>query len=282
MSETVPNESEWAVDLAARLKAVWVDFAEAPPSQRAQYLKEELNRAIKPIPTGYRNSYLDRLRMKFPAFAPVAAPEPVAPTDDTTPVETSPQDVLVQALLQRIGGMTPEEKAALAKQLEPALPFPKPPPPAPTPASATNSKDREALEAALSNFIVLERLAWQIWANVAPQSSVRREGDLSLQAAAYARGTTDILPQMKETMIRDRMVIGGLLSAISVALQRYASDFHGTYSPDNIMAECNNNERKCWTEYARLAKQDFPIASAISFKIKGYLAQYAEDVVRRS
>lgn len=73
MSETILNEAEWAEYSAARLKAVWVDFAEAAPEQRAQYLKEELSRAIKPIPGGYRKNYLGRLRMKFPAFAPAAA-----------------------------------------------------------------------------------------------------------------------------------------------------------------------------------------------------------------
>ncbi len=281
MSETILNEAEWAEYSAARLKAVWVDFAEAAPEQRAQYLKEELSRAIKPIPGGYRKNYLGRLRMKFPAFAPAAAPARAEPADDTTPVETAPYAELVQALLLRIGAMKADEKADLARQLGPVLPFPKPAPVA-APAPAGHAKDREALEAALNNFAMLENLGWRIWKEMAPQGEVKKEGDLSNQSMDYFRGKNEVLPQLKETMVRNRMVIGALLMAIPGGLQKYANDFYGTFSPDYITAAFGTSEKKCWSEYVKLAKQDFPIAQAISFKIRGYIGQYAEGVMKKS
>ena len=286
MSETVPNESEWAEYSAARLKAVWVDFAEAPPPQRAQFLKEELSRAIKPIPGGYRKSYLERLRTKFPALASVTAavpsPAPPEPAANMTAVETAPYEDLVRALLQRIEPMTLDEKTALAKQLkqlESSLPFPKPPPVA---ESSANPKDREALEAALHHFMMLENLAWRIWRDIAPQSTVRKEGDLRAEVSEYLRGKDEILPQIKETMGRNRMLIGGLLAAISGGPSKFASDFYDTFSPDNIMAVVGSNGNKCWLKYVELARQDFPIAPALNFKIRKKLAEFAENAMKQA
>src|SRR5271168_4478150 len=113
MNEAIPNESEWAEHSAARLKAVWVDFAEAPPPQRSKYLMEVMSQLIKPIPTAHRAPYLERLKIKFPVFAPVSAPLPAGPTPGQTVVETASFEELIQALRTRIDAMTPEEKTAL-------------------------------------------------------------------------------------------------------------------------------------------------------------------------
>jgi hypothetical protein len=284
MTETVPNETEWAEYSAARLKAVWVDFAEAPPPQRAQFLKEELSRVIKPIPGSYRKNYLERLRGKFPALAPIAAPAPAEPAANTTAVETASPAEFVRALLVRIEAMTLEEKLEWVKQLkqlETSLPFPKPPPP-PVAEPSANPRDREALEEALRNFIMLENLAWKIWSEIAPQASVRKEGDLKTQALEYLGGKDAPLSQIKETMRRDRMLIGGLLAAIGVGPSRFANDFYDTFSPDNIMATVGSNGNKCWLKYVELARQDFPIAAALGFKIKKNLANFAENAMKQS
>ena len=217
--------------------------------------------------------------MKFPDFARLAAPAPAEPTEDNTPVETASYSKLVEALLLRIEAMMPDEKTALARQLEPVLPFPKPPP---VTVPATNSNDREALKAALDSFVKLEDLGWKIWREIAPQGAVKKEGDLKTEALEYFRGKNDILPQMKATMSRDRMVIGSLLAAINGGPPKFASDFYDTFSPDNIMALLGSNEKKCWLKYVELARQDFPIAPALGFKIKRKLAEFAEDVMKQS
>ncbi len=281
MSETVPNESEWAERSAARLKAVWVDFASAPPPQRAQFLKEELSRAIKPIPSGYRKNYLERLKMKFP-WAPLAAPPPAAAAANQTPVETATFEDLAAALLIRVNAMTPEEKASLAKQLEPLLPFPKPPPVVVAPqASAGNSMDRPALETALNNFVMLDDLARKILRDIAPQSPVNMEGDLRTVVLTYLRDGSQHLPKLKDALSRRRKVTGGLLMAISGGPPKFANDFWGTFSPDNIMAEVGSAERRCWNKYMELAKQDFPTAAQLGFRIRRKLAEYAEEVIKQ-
>jgi hypothetical protein len=292
MSEAIPNESEWAEHSAARLKAVWVDFAEAPPPQRAQFLKEELSRAINAIPSAHRGPYLDRLKMKFPVFAPAAAPLPSGPVPGQTVVETASCEDLIQALRTRIETMTPEEKAVLAYQLQPLLPFKKPDPvvvkvvekvverdtshlPGPP------SKDREALRVVLENYITLDNLGWRIWRSVAPRdTTVRSDRDLRAEAVQYLGGNAEILPQMRETLSKGRVVVGGLLAAVGGAPIRFANEFCGTFSPDNIMAEVGSREGNCWRKYADMARQEFPTPAALAFRIQRQIVMFAENAMK--
>jgi hypothetical protein len=284
MSDTVPDETEWAEYSAARLKAVWVDFAEAPPPQRAQFLKEELLRAIKPVPGSYRQNYLERLRLKFPApGVTMAAPAaPHIPAVQGTAVETASPEEFVKALLARVEGMPLEEKLEWVKQLEQletSLPFPKPAPVAAV-QPAANPQEREALEEALRNFAMLESLAWRIWREIAPQSPVKKEGDLRSEALEFLGGKTETLSQMKETMKKDRMLIGGLLAAVSGGSSKFATDFYDTFSPDNITAAVGPSANRCWLKYVDLARQDFPTGSALGFKIRKNLANFAENAMK--
>jgi hypothetical protein len=73
------QESRWVAGLANRLRLVQADTASATPTQRREYLKEELTRHLKDTAPGNRRRYVEALLARFPVGQTVRAAAPAPP-----------------------------------------------------------------------------------------------------------------------------------------------------------------------------------------------------------
>src|SRR5271157_2970278 len=78
MAEVMTDDSRWVNGVAARLRVLQANFADAQPAVRQGYLVEEIERALKQLPFNRRKPCLFSLAEQFPAWQGASEPAPVS------------------------------------------------------------------------------------------------------------------------------------------------------------------------------------------------------------
>jgi hypothetical protein len=125
MATTVKENTVWAAGVAAKLRLLLVNCADAPASRRHEFLCEAISEALKSIPSAQQGACLDALAERFPAWN--AAPPPAASTPAAAP--ETPGD-LVQRLATLAPTLPAETKAVFTQVLRGAGLIPPEPKPA--------------------------------------------------------------------------------------------------------------------------------------------------------
>jgi len=145
------------------------------------------------------------------------------------------------------------------------------------------SGDRAAdLAAMLAGPVVaLETLAWRTWKSMAPESDIRRRGELQPGLAGYCSGSssTPVREQLVEDLARFRQLLASLLASLSragdVVSGRLASldpqQIHRFSEPEKKWNE--SIEAACWRKYQQLYKEMDP--SNIDGELRRAFAEYA-------
>lgn len=302
-------ECSWISELAARLRLIQSDTAQADAGQRGGYLQEELERSLKNVLPANRKRFIEALLARFPVAGKVAlalAPVPALPVVAVpaaaaeTPVET------LERLLAIIPQLSEEKRDELARRLfnsdfarafrnqlvmeaseesQRALGLP--------PGQQPRLKRMEELVILLLDVVSrLDQTALKTMEALSPRSPlVKRSEGIRRVAARFLTGEIDLIePQVRE--------IFSLLAALLVAPlgggrafgQPYVERFSPAAIEDVVTAEGGggiggmfggSKKERCWVRYCDLAR-DFATADLVDRKIRDCLASVVQKTVEKS
>ena len=299
--QPVPEARSWAENVAARLWMLQTSFADDPPSARHEYLVEEIERSIKDIVESRRSEYLAALMERFPGperiDAPYFKPPPVVK------VERSAAEV-ADELLQRLPELSREAKVVLAQKLQALgllaspgkgieLPLELLGKLGMIPKDAVDEERLTKLFTALLELVVtLDHLIWNVWKNMAPKSSVRRDqtsDNLRRTVGRYLSGDREVATlQITQMLDKMRQLTAGLLSAVGPAGEIFARKYLERFAPEKIRAAVESKspgfiasvEQKCWRRYVELAAE--LSGHAVETQIVEGIVAYTEELISRS
>ncbi len=290
----------WAAGVAARLKLLQVDGADATAAQRREFFTEEIGRALKTIPAAKHDAYLDALAEKFPAWGlensvestPVAAPAPASPESLLSQLiaalpqmDSATRQDAARRLAEAGLGAAPASGAAceLPADLQKKLGLES--------GAVAADKAAQLLTALLQELTKLEPLAWETWAQLAPRSAVRRDPgteELKTAAGRFLRGEADLAP-CQQGLEKTRKLMAGLLAAIAMGGKEFAEEYMVRFLPQNIEDVVHSRgggglfgdstEKKCWVKYKELAYGD---PGAIEKRIRDAIARQAEEIAKKA
>lgn len=290
----------WAAGVAARLKLLQIDGADATAAQRGEFFTEEIGRALKPIPAAKRDAYLDALAEKFPAWGlensveskPAAAPAPASPETLLSQLiaaipqmDSATRQDAAHRLAEAGLGAVPARGGAceLPAELQKKLGLDS--------GAVATDKAAQLLTALLQEFTKLEPLAWETWAQLAPRSAVRRDPateELKTAAGRFLRGEAALAP-CQQGLEKTRKLMAGLLAAIAMGGKEFAEEYMVRFLPQNIEDVVHSRgggglfgdstEKKCWVKYKELAYGD---PGAIEKRIRDAIARQAEEIAKKA
>ncbi|MBV8142354.1 MAG: hypothetical protein JOZ60_09945 [Verrucomicrobia bacterium] len=297
----VPEARQWAEKVAARLWMLQTSFADDPPSTRHDYLVEEIERSIKDVTESRRPEYLGALMERFPGPERIDAPYFKPPETET--VQRGPQE-LADELIARLPEFTNEAKAALAQKLQALGLFAPPGRGIELPLellgklgiTPKETLDEERLiklfTALLEMMVTLDHLIWNVWKNIAPKSSLRRDqgsDNPRRTIGRYLAGDREVATlQITQMLEKTRQLTAGLLSAIGPAGEIFARKHLERFAPEKIRAGVeskapgfiSNVELRCWRRYVELA--DNLSGQAVETQIIDGIVNYTEELISRS
>jgi hypothetical protein len=299
--QPVPEARLWAEKVASRLWMLQTSFADDPPNARHEYLVEEIERSIKDVGESRRSEYLAALMERFPGPERIDAPYFKPPEAEA--VERGPQEV-ADELIARLPQFSSEAKAVLAQKLQALGLFASSskgielPPEllgklGMTPKDTLDEERLVKLFAALLEMVVtLDHLIWNVWKNVAPKSSLRREQSSDNPRriiGRYLSGDREVATlQVSQMLDKTRQLTAGLLSAIGPAGEIFARKHLEKFAPEKIRAGVeskspgfiSNVELKCWRRYIELSAD--LSGQAVETQIVDGIVTYTEELISRS
>src|ERR1700722_7389583 len=300
--QPVPEARLWAEKVAARLWMLQTSFADDPPNIRHDYLVEEIERSIKDVGQSKRSEYLAALMERFPGPERIDSLN-LKPPEAESSKERSPQEV-ADELIARLSEFSNEEKAVLVQKLQALGLFVSPNKGIELPLellgklgmTPKETLDEERLiklfTALLEMVITLDHLIWNVWKNVAPKSSLRRDqgGDNPRRTIGrYLSGDREVATlQITQMLEKTRQLTGGLLSAIGPAGEIFARKHLEKFAPEKIRASVesksagfiSNVELRCWRRYVELTAD--LSGHAVEVQIVDGIATYTEELISRS
>lgn len=299
--QSVPEARSWAQNVAARLWMLQTSFADDPLNARHDYLVEEIERSIKDVVENRRSEYLAALMERFPGPERIDAPNLKPPP--VQEVERSAQAV-ADELITRLPELSREAKAVLAQKLQAVGLFVAPTHGIELPLellgklgmTPDDALDEERLTklftALLELIITLDHLIWNVWKNIAPKSSVRRDqasDNPRRTVGRYLSGDREVATlQITQMLDKTRQITAGLLSAIGPAGEIFARKHLERFAPEKIRAAVEtkspgfiaNVEQKCWRRYVELAAE--LSGQAVETQIVDGIVAYTEELISRS
>jgi hypothetical protein len=298
--QPVPEARSWAQNVAARLWMLQTSFADDPTNARHEYLVEEIERSIKDVVESQRSEYLAALMERFPGPERIDAPNFRPPA--VKEVKRSAQEV-ADELLTRLPELSREAKAVLAQKLQAhglfspsrgvELPLELLGKLGMTPKDALDEERLTKLFTALLELVVtLDHLIWNVWKNIAPKSSVRRDqasDNPRRILGRYLSGDREVATlQITQMLDKTRQITAGLLSAIGPAGEIFARRHLERFAPEKIRAVVEskspgfiaNVEQKCWRRYVELAAE--LSGQAVETQIVDGIVAYTEELISKS
>lgn len=299
---SLPDPAVWATGTAARLRYLQASFADDSSESREGFLEDEVKRALAPVPASKRAAYIDALAEKFPTWdsatvsvaGPATVPAPQSPEEiwnlflRTLPQYSLEQREKMKARLAEAGlvqvSNAPLEDDALT-DVQQKLKL--------APEDRIDPARLGKLFASLAEMmIVMDQLAWNVWKNLAPKSTIRREsaaGDMRTMLRRSVTGDAEVsAAQVAAQLEKTRQLIAGLLAALGPAGKNYARRYLSRYSPEAIRdlvkmegaSIFGNADARFWKKYTDLA-QEISEAS-INTDMQDAVVKYAEDLMRGS
>ncbi|MBX3364732.1 MAG: hypothetical protein KF866_08210 [Phycisphaeraceae bacterium] len=292
---------------ANRLRAIQADLADMDEQTRREHLEEELERAVSGIVGPERREFLAQLAARFPSWdsdisgvgssAPVAAAAGGSGDDmrewrDHTKVleqliklaSKLPEEkrIAIRRELERAGlagsgvGSWPEEPLGRLRGLLAGGPQGGPEP----------GRVLDMLTLLLELTVNLERVTWRTWAQLAPNSAVKRRGQLQRSAAHFVSGDDEVSrTQLQQELEKLRSLTAAVIMAMSKAGQA-AYKWFENISPSRVEEYARMEGKsfgkswpeKFWTKYEQLASNIDP--ATIEVQVMQAIAEHAEQLLR--
>ncbi len=297
MESHLSEESLWASALAARLRVLQASFADDPRATRPEFISQEIERALMGTVPEKRKVLLEALAERFPAWANAASGNHHPVAGEAPPPETP--EVLVEKIIQAWPGLAEEGRAAIARRLKASglVPGSQEGQIELNPEllkrlglgperSVTPERAAKALAPLLEMVLTLDHLVWTLWKQVAPKSTVRRDGDLSKLSGEYLSGSAEVsTAQLQQSMERTRKLVAGLLGAVGRAGTTHARERARIFDPNAIEADARAEKKwneslefACWRKYVQLNKE-YGAEAAIEKSIQEALAKATENLI---
>ncbi len=302
------NLEKYVLETANRLHLILVDFADKGSQARADYLCEEIERALKMILPEERREFLQKLLERFPtgSFVTQSIIEEKEHRDEKTAVidENKLKDAnfLFHNLMEIIPTLPADQKASIAKKLneiglgshtrEPC-------------SDELIEKLRTELQlngyqnfdtnrlteliVLLINFVYkLEPLGWNTWRRLSPRSSVRQSGDLKKTIGQFISNDPNVSHEHVNNELKELMqLIAAIITAISRVGSQFAQLHLAKFSPSEISALVKmehksvlvSHEVKCWRKYLELANN--LNEESIEIEITKSIVNYVESLVKK-
>jgi hypothetical protein len=274
--ESGPEASSWAKGVATRLWMLQTSFADDALEVRHDYLRDEIDRAIKGVPDNRRAEHLRALLERFPGPERIVLTG-AAPVQAPVAEKTALQ--LADDLLRKLPELSAEQRSTLARKFQ---------------AFGLISADKSTFDiaqdlrgklgmtadepidserasklfgAVLEMVATLDHLIWNLWKNIAPKSIVRRDpamSNLRRTVGRYLAGDREVATlQITQMLEKTRQLTVGILSAMGPAGGTYAQQHLETFAPEKIRSTVEskspgflgNVEQKCWRRYLELATE---------------------------
>lgn len=297
MESYLSEESLWASGLASRLRLIQANFADDPSSVRQGYIVEEIERALKPVSPTRRKTYMYSLAERFPAWEGTRT---ASESDAKAGAALLTPEEMVAGLIELAPTLSPEARASFAGQLQAAglsvkespNAFLELPPELHKRLGLLPGKPLH-LERAVKFLTItaelalaLDQLAWALWKQLAPKSSIRKETELSRLAGSYLAGDTEVSTSMiSQPVEKTRRLIAGLLGAVGRAGPAYAKKYVTQLSPEQIedWAKMEKKfteslEAACWRKFLQQARAHAS-EHAIENEIQEAIARAAENLI---
>lgn len=299
---TTSNATEWAAGLAHRLRLIQSNWADEEASVRLEYLGAELKRSLQGIPEETRAEHLARLEAHFPdALAAAPAPPPPAVAAPASAAEAA------ESLLELLPTASGEERAAITARLREAGLVP--PEPADevgsfntsaemarrlrlkTGAPLSSANVQRLLLHLIESTLVVDDFVWNLWKQVAPNSTVRRRGRAELinLLAGFLTNDSDVgFSDVADPLEFSRRLNTSLLGALGPLGRNFAKRHREKFSPEAIreavelegVGFLKAKAVQCWQKYEDLVQD--ASEEAITLQLREMLANYAEDLLAGS
>lgn len=303
---------------ARKLKMVQLSFADESGEARRKYLTEALGGLMESILPDQRGDFLQSLEAQFPVWVdnagqaqPAPAPAPVRPPP---PPETP--ESLADRLVAMAAMMDDDEREALAQRLAQgrlvtSSSRDKPPERARgTDDTVMAKRTQDAMQYLMRQLAIeridftrtaklvlmftsymsqMDEIVWSTWRTVAPQTELRRPGNLQKEICRYLSGDKDISGvELKEHVETMQKLMASLVAAVGQLGSSLARQHLAKFAPMEIQIQANregnsllvSQESRCWNRYQKLAR-DLE-EDIIEHTVKGIIAQYAEAMMKRS
>lgn len=293
-------------ETARRLRLIQVDFADDSEQTRRQYLREEIERALKTVLPEQRKVFLEQLMERFPAGhldIVLAGEHPqVQGSPETAVKELKDPELIVSRLLEMAAGLSADQKEAVAKRLQ-AAGFGLPPA-----AASYSEKLAQDLKAKLQlgdglsvradrlaevtvllvDFVFkLEPLVWNTWRALSPRSSIRPPAGLKKTLGQFVGGDAAGPDQKFEPELRMlQRLVAAIVTAVGRVGKQFAKGHLARFSPSEISALVQMEHRsvfvsqevQCWRKYVELAET--LTEDSIEIELRKAIADYAESLIK--
>ena len=295
MAELMTDDWRWVNGVAARLRVLQANFADAQPAVCQGYIVEEIERALKQLPSNRRKSCLTTLAEQFPAWQATGEAVKVGKVKPPTADELLEQFVELAAEMPeatRSEFVRKLEDSGLAPKVKPAGAALNLPPEAQRklglgPGDPLDGERAAKLLARLAEVIMaLDQFVWALWRDLAPNSNVRREGEVSKLLGPCLKGDPEISTQLvSQNLERTRRLIAAVLGGIGGAGAGYAAKFTQRFSAEAILSLADleksfirAREVEAWKIFVNLSKQ-YATEPAIEKEIRQAIVTRAENLM---
>ncbi len=293
------------IEASHRLRMVQRDFADNDEPQQKEYLCEELERLLAPVPFGERAEFLRELLERFPA----RQTQTLGGVGATAGSSGAPQRAAgepmewVDALIEGLPSLSEDQKKAVIDRLQEVVAGSQQSEKTPAqPATDIRATLQLASDAAmhqerfgelanlLAEFVVkTEQLTVAVWGKIASKSSIRPPKQTRKLAGKFLSGD-DSRP---EELVKDLQLLLEFATAIMTAASRAGEEVARRYwrrlSPEAIRSLVDMEQNRlrdslvskdvrCWRKYCELILENG--AEHIEREIESAMADYAEAFVR--
>lgn len=282
-----------SVELTARkLRMVQLSFADETKEDRCKYLAEALGGLIETVLPDRRAAFLQALEDQFPVWIDTPGQVPTAqPSLPPPPPPPETPNALADRLIAMAAMMDEAEREDLCRRLAQGR------------LSASDSRDRpperargpddtvlakrmqDAMQYLMRQLEIdqidptrtaklvlmftaymsqMDQIIWNTWRVVAPQSELRRPGNLQKEISRYLSGDKNIsgveLKAHVETM---QKLMASLVAAVGQLGSLLARQHLAKFAPMEIQTQANRDgnsllvsqESRCWNRYLKIARE---------------------------
>lgn len=290
-----------------RLRLIQVDFADESDQTRAEYLCEEVERALKMVLPDERNEFLERLMARFPILKVSTQPileERGAKDSPTMEVgKLRDPDLLIRSLLEIAPTLSNDQKKIVIKNLQEGELGPQI-------RQDYSDESVQKLKAKLQlddgtsfdtnrlteliillvDFVYrLEPLVWNTWHKLSPRSNIRPPGDLKDAIGQFMHNDSKVSQEQVNSGLKElQRLVAAITTAVGRVGGQFAKSHLAKFSHSEISALVRmehksvlvSHEVKCWRKYVELA--DTLTEDTIETEIRKAIVDYVESLVKRT
>jgi hypothetical protein len=306
MADLSDQSAQHLASTANRLRSVQIDFAGRDVDVRRVYLAEELRHALAAVEPTQRQEFLERLATHFPGddaagegdgalWQQPVGRQPLSPgaaalaaklievcARSVASERPLPEPEAPEAEGEIAEGTSPMFDPAAVRSFCATLELPT--------AQAPDPNRLLALAETLIEFVQpVYQLTWTTWRTLAPNSAIRRTGNLQRTLTQFIAGEEGSADALASELNRLRQMAASLVSALGHVGQQVTAGYLSRFQPSEIeqivAAESGgggglfkSQAARCWRKYQELAAM--LESAALDTEVRRAIATHVEQLMK--